>query len=84
VSDSIPDVGSDDSDDPLEPAELDTWDTEVEVGCPYCGETVTVGVDPAGGAVQTYVEDCQVCCRPWQVHLSYDDHGAAHVWVEAA
>jgi hypothetical protein len=25
-----------------------------------------------------------VCCRPWQVHLSYDDHGAAHVWVEAA
>jgi hypothetical protein len=30
------------------------------------------------------VEDCQVCCRPWQVHLSYDDHGAAHVWAEAA
>jgi hypothetical protein len=30
------------------------------------------------------VEDCQVCCRPWQVHVSYDDHGAAHVWVEAA
>jgi hypothetical protein len=25
-----------------------------------------------------------VCCRPWQVHLSYDDHGGAHAWVEAA
>ena len=41
-------------------------------------------VDPAGGAVQTYVEDCRVSCRPWQVHLNYDDHGVAHVWVEAA
>lgn len=69
---------------PLEFADLGTWDTEAEVGCPYCGEVVTIGVDPAGGAVQAYVEDCQVCCRPWQVHVSYDDHGAAHVWVEAA
>lgn len=75
---------SEDSDPPLDPADLDTWDTEAEVGCPYCGEMVTLGIDPAGGAVQTYVEDCQVCCRPWQVHVSYDDHGAAHVWVEAA
>jgi Cysteine-rich CPXCG len=39
------------------PADLETWDTEVEVACPYCGEVVTIGVDPAGGAVQTYVED---------------------------
>jgi Protein of unknown function (DUF3565)/Cysteine-rich CPXCG len=72
------------SEAPLEPADLDTWDTEVEVICPYCGEAITIGVDPAGGAVQAYVEDCQVCCRPWQVHLSYDEHGAAHVWLEIA
>ena len=77
-------LSSEDPDDLLEPAEPQTWDTEVEVECPYCGEVVTVGVDPAGGAVQTYVEDCQVCCRPWQVHLSYDHHGAAHVRTEAA
>jgi Cysteine-rich CPXCG len=67
-----------------EPADSDTWDTEAEVICPYCGEIVTIGVDPSGGAVQSYVEDCQVCCQPWQVHLSYDEHGGAHVWVEAA
>ncbi len=71
-------------DDPLDPASRDTWDTEAEVTCPYCGEPVTIGVDPSGGTDQTYVEDCQVCCQPWQVHLSYDDNGAAHVWVEAA
>ena len=73
-----------DPDLPLEPADVETWDTEVEVDCPYCGEVVTIGVDPAGGAVQSYVEDCQVCCRPWHVHLSYDDHGGAHVWLEGA
>jgi hypothetical protein len=84
VSDSTPDSGSEDPDLPLDPADLETWETEVEVGCPHCGEAVTIAVDPAGGSVQTYVEDCQVCCRPWQVHVSYDDHGAAHVWVEAA
>jgi hypothetical protein len=84
VSDSIHESGAEDPDDAVEPAERDTWDTEVEVDCPYCGESVTIGVDPAGGAVQTYVEDCQVCCQPWQVHLSYDDHGGAHVWVEPA
>ena len=84
MSDSSQHLGSEDPDTPLEPAELATWDTEAEVGCPYCGEIVTIGVDPAGGVVQTYVEDCQVCCQPWQVHVTYDDHGAAQVSVEAA
>jgi transposase-like protein len=58
------------------------WDTEADVVCPYCGEGVTIGLDPAGGTVQRYVEDCQVCCRPWQVRVSYDAQGAAQVWVE--
>jgi cysteine-rich CPXCG protein len=84
VSDSSHDSGSEDPDTLPESPELDAWDTKAEVGCPYCGEVVTIGVDPAGGLVQTYVEDCQVCCQPWQVHVTYDDHGAAHVWVEAA
>jgi hypothetical protein len=75
---------SEDSDVPPEPGDADTWETEAEVSCPYCGELVTIGIDPTGGQVQTYVEDCQVCCQPWQVHLRYDEHGAADVWVEGA
>ena len=35
--------------------------------CPYCGESVEVDVDPSGGPHQQYVEDCPVCCRPWDV-----------------
>jgi Cysteine-rich CPXCG/Domain of unknown function (DUF309) len=37
------------------------------VPCPYCGERVTVHVEPTGMSVEQYVEDCPVCCRPWVV-----------------
>jgi len=37
------------------------------VHCPYCGEPNEIFVDPSGGRVQRYVEDCQVCCQPWEV-----------------
>jgi hypothetical protein len=49
LGDSIHDFESEDPDATLEPAEQDIWDTEAEVNCPYCGEAVTVGVDPAAG-----------------------------------
>jgi transposase-like protein len=39
---------------------------EALVCCPYCGQENTVIVDESAGA-QQYVEDCQVCCKPWQV-----------------
>jgi hypothetical protein len=59
-------------------------DTEAEVACPHCGETIVMGLDPGGGRTQEYVEDCQVCCRPCRVRVSYDETGAAEVWVEEA
>ncbi len=56
-----------------------TADTESVVVCPYCGETVDVGLDPGSGSAQEYVEDCQVCCRPWRVRVEYDGEGKARV-----
>lgn len=41
----------------------------VALACPYCGEVVELTVEPADGA-QAYVEDCAVCCRPWQVRVT--------------
>jgi len=58
-------------------------ETEGEVTCPYCGEVVVIALDAGGGATQDYVEDCQVCCRPWQVHVSFGPGGSVEVWVEA-
>ena len=40
------------------------------VSCPYCGEDVEihVEVDVAG----TLVQDCEVCCNPWLLHVAVD------------
>ena len=59
-------------------------DESVTVVCPYCGEPMELGVDPGGGTVQDYVEDCQVCCQPWQVHVRWRRDGHADVHVETA
>jgi len=32
--------------------------------CPYCGEPIDIYIDPGGGELQDYIEDCAVCCRP--------------------
>jgi hypothetical protein len=41
------------------------------VVCPYCGEPGTIYFEPV---VQgTLVQDCEVCCRPWQVEVWWED-----------
>src|SRR3954469_9058642 len=35
----------------------------VPVQCPYCGERLETRVDLTADEI-TYIEDCQVCCRP--------------------
>lgn len=57
-------------------------DDGAEVACPHCGETVTIILDPGGGTRQDYVEDCEVCCRPWRVQVRYDGVGVATVILE--
>ena len=82
----------DDDDDLLDDGSLDddfprgdgTADTEAVAYCPYCGELNEIAVDPGGGSLQSYVEDCQVCCRPWRVVLRFDTTGHAVASVEAA
>lgn len=59
-----------------------TADDSGLVYCPYCGEPAEVALDAGGGAVQRYVEDCPVCCRPWLLTVRYDASGAASVECE--
>ena len=54
----------------------------VWVSCPYCGESSELLVDPVGGAIQEYVEDCEVCCRPWCVRVKVDEGGHTSVSVK--
>ncbi len=56
-----------------------TADTAGVVFCPYCGEENSIALDPGSGEAQDYVEDCQVCCQPWRVSVTYHDDGSATV-----
>ena len=58
-----------------------TADIEAAIECPYCGASVEIALDPGSGSEQDYVEDCEVCCQPWQVSVRYDDEGHAQVDV---
>ncbi len=53
----------------------------VTVQCPYCFQLVEVTLDPYGGERQEYVEDCEVCCRPWTLRVTIDGDGNATVLV---
>jgi hypothetical protein len=37
--------------------------------CPYCGESISLLID-CSEPEQSYIEDCEVCCRP--VHVFVD------------
>ena len=52
--------------------------------CPYCGELVDVDVDVSGGRRQQYVEDCPVCCRPWEVEVVAIQEDVWHVTLRTA
>ncbi len=60
-----------------------TADMEGTVICPYCGAPNEIALDPGSGPAQEYVEDCQVCCQPWQLSVNYDAEGHASVRAEA-
>lgn len=40
----------------------------VDIRCPYCGEQITLIIDRSADS-QEYIEDCQVCCQPINLHV---------------
>jgi hypothetical protein len=51
--------------------------------CAYCFQWNETTVDGSAGPGQDYVEDCQVCCRPNVLHVSFDpETGEADIWAE--
>lgn len=56
--------------------------TTQRVQCPWCFEPIELWVDP--DVEGSYVEDCEVCCRPWQIFVSYDEDRRPQVSVDRA
>ncbi len=50
--------------------------------CAGCGEWNETTVDESAGSRQRYVEDCQVCCKPNLLRLSWDT-GTEEFVIEA-
>ncbi|HYR44730.1 MAG TPA: CPXCG motif-containing cysteine-rich protein [Terriglobia bacterium] len=40
--------------------------------CPYCGERISIVLDMSVRR-QTYIEDCEVCCRPIEIRYTVVD-----------
>ncbi len=39
--------------------------------CPYCWQEISFVLDLSAGE-QSYIEDCEVCCRPIQISFGPD------------
>ena len=48
--------------------------TFVDVDCPYCGERYVTPIDLTAGSA-SFIEDCQVCCRPIELGVELDGAG---------
>jgi transcription elongation factor Elf1 len=53
---------------------------ETDIGCPYCGELITLLID-LSIETQQYIEDCQVCCQPIEVAVSLGSDDSVQVDV---
>ena len=50
------------------------------ISCPYCGERIEIQVD-CSIPEQSYIEDCQVCCRPISMTIIIGDDEQLSVTV---
>jgi hypothetical protein len=58
-------------------------ETTAEIGCPYCGEFITLFLDLSVES-QTYIEDCSVCCQPMTVSYAVENGELSSLSAEAA
>jgi cysteine-rich CPXCG protein len=54
---------------------------EHEFTCPYCGEEISMVLDLSVGR-QTYIEDCEVCCKPIEISFTVEDDELAGFYAK--
>jgi len=56
------------------PRQIESYNLEMLANfqCPGCGEWNETTVDETAGLRQSYIEDCQVCCKPNVLQAEYD------------
>lgn len=56
---------------------------EVFFQCPYCFEQISFVLETEYGE-QSYIEDCEVCCRPIEITYSLENEGIKILRLERA
>jgi hypothetical protein len=51
---------------------MSRFEGDVGFVCAGCGEWNETTVDASAGRRQSYVEDCQVCCKPNVLRIAWD------------
>ena len=41
--------------------------------CPFCMEKISMLIDTSTEGPQTYIEDCEVCCNPIELHVIFEN-----------
>jgi transcription elongation factor Elf1 len=55
---------------------------EYSFHCPYCGEEISMVLDLSAGG-QSYIEDCEVCCRPIEIRYAVEEDELASFGANA-
>ena len=50
--------------------------------CPYCWEEISMLIDISVPS-QTYIEDCEVCCNPIEIHYTIQEETIATFRAES-
>lgn len=59
---------------------MTVMDDAVGVVCPFCGEPSTISAGAEDGDDE-FVQDCPICCRPWQVRVKVRRDGSLDVTI---
>jgi hypothetical protein len=52
----------------------------VRAQCPYCGTWQELALDP--GSFGKMIQDCEVCCEPWDMTVTRSRSGSLTVRLE--
>lgn len=50
--------------------------------CPFCNAEISVLLDPSVHQ-QQYIEDCEVCCRPMELSVRFENQELVDFRIEA-
>ena len=56
---------------------------DTTITCPTCGESIVLRIDMTEGRHQSFVLDCEVCCRPIAVRVELSGDSILDVRAES-